>query len=313
MQSNALAVCALLLCQASTYAGNLYVVSYQNTQLLQYGGVSGAFLDNGNPYSPINLASSGLNGPELISFGPDGSLYVTSFNNGKILRFDSSSGALIAIYDTNDPISMPSDATFGPDGKLYVALLTRVVQINPATGSVGGFASIGAPFGIRFGPDGNLYATTGEDDVERYAGPLSTTSPPGTFLGKVAAVTGPNGLTFGPDGNLYVASYATNSIVKITNPASNAPLTTVLTVGTAGAPNDLNAPVGLEFGPDGMLYVASSGTNEILTYDPNTGLFQGAFVPAGLGGLVDPEGVVFGPDYVAPGDMPASYFKLFQN
>ena len=44
------------------------------------------------------------------------------------------------------------------------------------------------------------------------------------------------------------------------------------------------------------LLVVSSGTNQVLRYDGQTGAFIDAFVPAGSGGLVFPEGLVFGPD-----------------
>ena len=44
------------------------------------------------------------------------------------------------------------------------------------------------------------------------------------------------------------------------------------------------------------LLVVSSGTNQVLRYDGQTGAFIDAFVPAGSGGLSVPFGVVFGPD-----------------
>jgi outer membrane protein assembly factor BamB len=56
----------------------------------------------------------------------------------------------------------------------------------------------------------------------------------------------------------------------------------------------------MTFGPGGNWYI-SNGTNEILRYSA-TGVFLGAFVPAGSGGLNTPRGLTFGPDgnlYVA--------------
>jgi hypothetical protein len=61
----------------------------------------------------------------------------------------------------------------------------------------------------------------------------------------------------------------------------------------AGA-GGLDAPTGLTLGPDGHLYVCSSGTNSVLKYDGITGTFLGTFAAAGAGGLVAPFGLAFG-------------------
>jgi outer membrane protein assembly factor BamB len=71
----------------------------------------------------------------------------------------------------------------------------------------------------------------------------------------------------------------------------------------------LTGTLGFDFGPDGMAYVASEGTDEVLRFDPTTGAYLGPFVWDDLdtgvdesGGLVEPSAVAFGPDglcYVA--------------
>ena len=58
----------------------------------------------------------------------------------------------------------------------------------------------------------------------------------------------------------------------------------------------LDIPLGVVFGPDSNLYVASAGTDSVLRYDGKTGAFIDAFVSRGSGGLDLPRGVVFGPD-----------------
>ena len=70
----------------------------------------------------------------------------------------------------------------------------------------------------------------------------------------------------------------------------------------------LDGPSAAMFGPDGKLYVASSGTDSVLRYqgpfDANPGQFIDAVVPPKSGGLFKPEGLAFGPDgrlYVSSG------------
>jgi streptogramin lyase len=58
----------------------------------------------------------------------------------------------------------------------------------------------------------------------------------------------------------------------------------------------LSAPKDVVQGPDGNIYVASSGTNSILRYNGSTGAFISTFVASGSGGLSSPYGVAFGPD-----------------
>jgi hypothetical protein len=64
----------------------------------------------------------------------------------------------------------------------------------------------------------------------------------------------------------------------------------------------LSSPLGISFGSDGSLYIANSGTNQVLRED-NAGL--SVFVTAGSGGLSRPRKADFGPDgnlYVASAD-----------
>ena len=49
-------------------------------------------------------------------------------------------------------------------------------------------------------------------------------------------------------------------------------------------------------GPDGNVYVASSGDNAVLRYNSTTGQYLNTFVAPGSGGLSNPFGVAFGPD-----------------
>jgi hypothetical protein len=57
----------------------------------------------------------------------------------------------------------------------------------------------------------------------------------------------------------------------------------------------LRQPLGMAWGPDGHLYVANQGGNEVRRYDGATGAAMGAFVAAGTGGLSQPSFLAFEP------------------
>ena len=60
--------------------------------------------------------------------------------------------------------------------------------------------------------------------------------------------------------------------------------------------NRLDSPVGIAFGPDENLYVASRFTDSILRYDGRTGALLDTFVPPRSGDLNNPFFLTFGPD-----------------
>ncbi|MBX9655006.1 NHL repeat-containing protein [bacterium] len=61
-------------------------------------------------------------------------------------------------------------------------------------------------------------------------------------------------------------------------------------------PTRLDGPVGITFGPDGNLFVASRFTDSILRYDGQSGSLMNVFVPPRSGDLNSPFFLVFGPD-----------------
>ena len=87
--------------------------------------------------------------------------------------------------------------------------------------------------------------------------------------------------------NVFISSTGDNTIKRYT--ASGAYLGNFVTAGSGG----LRGPVGLAFGPDGNLYVASASTNQILKYSGVDGSFLGVHVGSGL---VSPRFITFGPD-----------------
>src|SRR5260370_21779858 len=67
------------------------------------------------------------------------------------------------------------------------------------------------------------------------------------------------------------------------------------TWGVFGSGGRLWTAVGVAFGPDANLYVASRDTSSVIRYDGSTGSFIDTFVPSGSGGLSLTEALLFGP------------------
>lgn len=70
--------------------GNVYITSYTSNSVVRHHGKSGKFMD-------IFAASSGLRGPSSISFADSRSLYCASYDNDKIILFNSTSGVSITL------------------------------------------------------------------------------------------------------------------------------------------------------------------------------------------------------------------------
>ncbi len=93
---------------------------------------------------------------------------------------------------------------------------------------------------------------------------------------------------------LLVGSWNTHSI-RTYDTDTNQYLGDLVTPGAGG----LNIPDGMDFGPDGDLFVSSSGSNAVLRFDGDDGTFLGEFATQRLN---QPGNLHFGPDgllYVA--------------
>src|SRR5262249_34439331 len=114
----------------------------------------------------------------------------------------------------------------------------------------------------------------------------------------------PEGIAFGPDGNLYVASSGNNAVMRYNGttgapaPSGNTPNAIYVAIAAGG----LSVPKALTFGPDNNLYVASSGSNQVISYQGPAGGNPGAVVTAPFvaatapNGPVSPDGLAFRAD-----------------
>jgi DNA-binding beta-propeller fold protein YncE len=236
-------------------SGDLLVGNGGSNSVSRFDGATGAWLGDF-----VAQGSGGLASPRGLAFGPDGNLYVSSRNNSSVLRYDGATGAFIDAF-------VPS-----------------------------GSGGLSTAVGLTFGPDGNLYVASRDNHaVLRYDGAT------GAFIGTFVA-SGSGGLRdprdpeFGPDGDLYVSSAANNTVRQYdgSTGASVGVFATSADPAVQGCPSCLWQPIGIDWGPNGDLYVSSYSNNRVQRFDGTSGTFVAtAAVGNQLNGAIDAE---FGPD-----------------
>jgi DNA-binding beta-propeller fold protein YncE len=232
-------------------------------------------------------------------------LFVSSFTQNSVRRYDASSGAFLGTFITAGlgGVSAPHRARFGPDGNFYVASANndRILRYNGVTGAfLDVFATapqLDYPVDFEWGPDGNLYVSSQlNDSIVRFNGVTGAFIDVFVTAGS-GGLDGPSGMQFhGTD--LFTAG-------RFNAPGQNHVYRYDALTGAfelAFGASEINTGFGLDFGADGNLYVVSGGSNVVVKFDPATGTSMGNFVTSGSGGLNGAIGAEFGPDghlYVA--------------
>lgn len=197
----------------------LYVCAEKTDQVLRF--LRGRYVDAfvwDDPLTPQN-ETGGLDGPTAAVFGPDGNLYVASFNDDRVLRYDGATGQFMNVFvaPSSGGLDGPdAGMVFGPDGHLYVPSFNsnRVVRYDGTTGLLID-VFIRAQSGLRnprmlcFRPNGDLLVSSwGTDEILRYD---ST----GALLGTFLTFRDPTGFAFSPhDGDIYVTSDRSDKVVR---------------------------------------------------------------------------------------------------
>ena len=304
--------------------GVLLVASKGSNEVLAFNGETGDRVDGTPVETPATLdpvvssdtgLNGGMSGPEGITLGPDGHLYVSSSNTDQVLRFigtDYAGSPILFrgnfldefVITGTGGLDVPRGLVFGPSGNLFVGSVISdgILQFVGSTPVLGQFidsGNISGPIDIKYGPDGDLYVSHLDDgNIARYDGtPPSDNETPTAF--KEVFVSNadlggstPRGILFVGD-DLYISNFDNDEVIHRN---ASGTIRVLVESGDQG----LDGPQGLDIGPDGHLYVASSLTNEILIFETSRGDFVDKIsLPGDLITVVDgnePLAVHFGPD-----------------
>jgi RHS repeat-associated protein len=216
-----------------------------------------------------------LSGPQGVTVGPDGSLYITDSGNNRI-RHVGSDGVITTLAGNGSACYPQQNNPCGDDG--------------PATQ-----ASLHGPIALLVGKDGTLYF--GSNNRVRKVSPdgiVRTVAGTGEwgFSGDggpaTAAILSPiGGLAFAPDGSLLVADIGNHRIRRI---SSDGIINTIAGSGegwlSAGFAGDngfataakLHYPWGIAVGPNGHIYIADEYNRRLRRLRP----FLPEFTDAGI-------------------------------
>lgn len=209
--------------QSATYGpdGHLYVTSEKTNRVLRFDGATGAPLGAIVEDDPGTAEdeTGGLTAPTAAVFGPDGRLYVASFDGDQVLVYDGSTGEYDDVFVSPGAGNLDGpDAgmTFGPDGLLWVPSFenNRILRFDPTTGDfvdkfVGAGPGLRNPRMIRFRSDGTVYVSSwGSNRILRF-------DLDAVLLDEFVTMGRPTGFAFEPGtGHLLVTSDNSDAVTR---------------------------------------------------------------------------------------------------
>lgn len=225
---------------------------------------------------------------------------VGSSMNGKILRFDATTGTYKGVFAQGGGLVSPNGMAQLANGDIVVGdFITKKVMIYTPEGTVRQDLGelLGRPYAILALPEGGFlvseYDSAPAGRILKWT--ANTGFVPFAFGGEL---DGPDGMAI-QENTLYVASQRSKEILRY-----NLNTGAFIDVwATEGFDSPLAGPSGMVFGPGGDLYVTQHDNDpeitkggNVLRFDGATGDLEGAFIPGGAasGGLSGPIGILLG-------------------
>jgi streptogramin lyase len=249
--------------------------------------VAMGWLHGSTARADVNLAAN--SGPYFLTAGPDGNLWFTEHDAGRV-GVVSTSGQLLTQYPLPSSYSTPYDIVSGSDRALWFSdpINNQIDRIS-TDGQMSEFdvSAVPSPMGLVVGPDGALwFASNGSQPA---IGRLSTDGnleqdfiwPDTDWITDV---------TFGPDGALWMTegqpcgSCANDKIGRLDG--INGSYSSWVLPSTKGYPYRITS------GPDGALWFTESVANKIGRIT-TSGVITEYPLPTGVTG---PAGITPGPD-----------------
>ncbi len=229
-------------------------------------GQGGSFISNTANNGGVSATS--LSNPRRVALDSSGNLYVSDFNNNRVLFYPSGSTTATRVYGqagsftsntannggiSASSLNQPKSVAIDNNGNLYVA----------DTGNNR----------VLFYPPGSIIATrvygqNGSFTSNALNGPLGVVS--------ANSLNQPGGVSTDASGNLYIADTNNNRVLYFTSGSTTATTvygqilsfvtnTTDAPLGTPSA-NNLSQPISTTVDSGGNLYVADLGNNRVLFY-----------------------------------------------